>query len=797
MPYIDINIAAPGNPTNDTPSVAGHIWITKPDGSSTGYGPEGYTDRDNSYYKSGYISVRVPITDEQAVLLNTFDLDKNRFGKNDYNVLSNSCIDYIWALLHHIGLNPDNYEGRMTPVENIMDFMALPGTELYRKRPYSPEENGMDVDDDQLICTPLPPAMPTPPLDPLALDLNGDGIVSTLSLAKGVHFDLDNSGFAEKTGWVAPEDGFLVLDRNSNNQIDGGNELFGTETTLATGQKAANGFEALKEFDQNGDGNIDSADDVYRNLKVWQDKNSNGIAEKGELFTLAELSVASIGVNYKNQKITDSNGTLHLQRGLFIRDDGSSGLTNTLFFENDRRDSVAVDNSIVVRDEIKALPNAKGYGNLHDLHQAMALDESGYLRSLVEAFAQEKDADRRISLTHQILIYWAGQQDTDPVGRGNYINGQHLGILETVWGQAVSQQKPTQAYAKLLNEIYTGLELSLYAQLRAGSDTLTKNLLNISIVGQENNTLLTDFATSRYYFIGMFRSDSAQAAIEFQDFTQVLNGLSAWDGKILAQFMTSIEEATAGDEALLYTIMNSLHSEAEVFTGTDADDVFRGYNGDDELYGNGGNDVLEGGNGNDVLDGGSGNDVLGGGSGNDTLKCGNGNDILHGGTGNDALRGGDGSDTYMFNLGDGQDVITEGSSKSGDIDTLRLGEGLNPQDVVLKRHFYANDSLVITFRDNSTDSITLYHYFGSEKYQIEHITFSDGTDWVVEDILSHLEDGIPLPLAAPENAPVSLSLVHELMAQFTAGDNGDEDDAVVTPSLTTARSSVNSLVNYA
>jgi len=588
MPDILINIAPAGHPLSDGKhSKAGHAWITKPDGTNAGYTSKGVTSKDGTIYNPGYISVQISINEQQLDLLN--DFIKNRsdygYGDNGYNLFKNTCVNFVWDALENMGLNPDGFKGHALPSSNIFAFMNIPGASGWIPAP------GSLSDGDGIIPLPLPPAMPTPPLDPLALDLNGDGIVSTLSQANGVHFDLDNSGFAEKTGWVAPEDGFLVLDRNGNNQIDGGNELFGTETLLASGQKATNGFEALREFDHNGDGKIDSADEVYDNLKIWQDKNSNGLADEGELSTLAELSVTSIGVNYKKQKFTDSNGTLHQQKGLFIRDDGSSGVTNTLFFENDRRDSVAVDNSIVVSDEIKALPNAKGYGNLHDLHQAMALDESGYLRSLVEAFAQENDVDRRNALTSQILVYWAGQQNTDPAARGNYIDGQHLGILETVWGQAVSQKKPTKAYAKQLNEIYAGLELSLYAQLRVGSDTLTKNLLNMSIVGQENSTLFTDFTASSYYFIGSFIYDSAQASVEFQDFTQVLNGLSAWDGKILSQFLASIEEATAGDEALLYTIMNSLHSEAETFTGTGADDIFRGYNGDDKLYGNDGNDA--------------------------------------------------------------------------------------------------------------------------------------------------------------------------------------------------------------
>jgi len=55
-------------------------------------------------------------------------------------------------------------------------------------------------------------------------------------------------------------------------------------------------------------------------------------------------------------------------------------------------------------------------------------------------------------------------------------------------------------------------------------------------------------------------------------------------------------------------------------------------------------------NGNDTIKTGSGNDILIGGKGNDTLS---------GGTGNDTLTGGDGEDYFVFNLGDGQDTITD------------------------------------------------------------------------------------------------------------------------------------------
>jgi hypothetical protein len=103
---------------------------------------------------------------------------------------------------------------------------------------------------------------------PLILDLDGDG-VETLGQNFYIHFDHDKNGFAERTGWVAPDDGLLVLDRNGNGQIDNGGELFGDNS--GTGPGPANGFAALAEFDQDGNGSITASDAAFASLRVWKD----------------------------------------------------------------------------------------------------------------------------------------------------------------------------------------------------------------------------------------------------------------------------------------------------------------------------------------------------------------------------------------------------------------------------------------------------------------------------------------------------------------------------------------------
>lgn len=100
------------------------------------------------------------------------------------------------------------------------------------------------------------------------------------------------------------------------------------------------------------------------------------------------------------------------------------------------------------------------------------------------------------------------------------------------------------------------------------------------------------------------------------------------------------------------------------------DSLFGGY-GHDLLYGDAGNDRLDGGHGNDVLAGGAGNDGLWGVFGDDILSGGGGNDYLGGGAGSDTLTGGEGSDRFIFNINQGNDVVTDFNAE---VDNLKFND---------------------------------------------------------------------------------------------------------------------------
>lgn len=71
----------------------------------------------------------------------------------------------------------------------------------------------------------------------------------------------------------------LVWDRNQNGIIDDGKELFGDYSVLNSGKNSKDGFEALADFDTNGDGCVDASDDSWSKLRVWMD-NGDGSAQE-------------------------------------------------------------------------------------------------------------------------------------------------------------------------------------------------------------------------------------------------------------------------------------------------------------------------------------------------------------------------------------------------------------------------------------------------------------------------------------------------------------------------------------
>ena len=141
------------------------------------------------------------------------------------------------------------------------------------------------------------------------------------------------------------------------------------------------------------------------------------------------------------------------------------------------------------------------------------------------------------------------------------------------------------------------------------------------------------------------------------------------------------------------------------------------------------NDILFGGEGDDVLQVRYGHNTLSGDAGNDTLKIErynsssmrNYSNTLEGGQGADRLEGWYGSETYVFNRGDGHDVINDYDGGHGKTDKIVFGEEVNYDEL----WFSQLDNHLVISAVGFEDSVTIENWYASSNYQIESIQTED------------------------------------------------------------------------
>ena len=591
---------------------------------------------------------------------------------------------------------------------------------------------------------------------PLVVDLDGDGKIETVSTDGNVHFDFDSNQKIENSGWIGKNEGFLVRDINGNGQIDNGTEMFGNHTILQNGKNAVNGFEALKDLDSNGNGKFDAEDDAWSQVKVWRDANTNGIVDSGELLTLEQAGIESINLKYGYQKEADENGNLEIQQGTFNRTDGTTGKVSDVWFDVDGTNTILNEEDITIPDDIKNLPDIKGWGNVYSLHAAMALDETGTLKSLVEQYLAATDDNTKDTLLNDIIYHWAGVQDMDPVGRNP----------SRVYGNVLGDARKLEALEEFMGEDYLGtwcwgeretnphghaapMILQAFELLKNYVGTiLSANLANNPYL---QKIILTYNAETKHWDVNVdqavallqeaFEADATNGKIEMLQLSNILRFYDNAEDVIAAFQAKGSADGTFFETELLNFGHNSVGSAAnDNLFGTEGNDLMDGLAGNDIIKAAEGDDTVLGGSGNDYIYGEDGDDVLDGEEGNDYLFGGNGNDTLKGGAGDDVLSGGNGADIYLFEKGFGNDSIDNTQDDMApNADIIKFGEGILPENAILQRQGF--DLIIsVSYEDGTTDSVRVFSYFdkqGTSSTTVSAIQFADGTSWDYEYVLDH------------------------------------------------------------
>jgi len=103
-----------------------------------------------------------------------------------------------------------------------------------------------------------------------------------------VRFDADGSGILREWTWITPNAGWLVYAPDGARPTSA-LQMFGNVTFWLFWD---NGYQALHALDDNADGSISGPE--LEGLAIWRDTNINGVAEDGEVKSVAAWEIRSL-----------------------------------------------------------------------------------------------------------------------------------------------------------------------------------------------------------------------------------------------------------------------------------------------------------------------------------------------------------------------------------------------------------------------------------------------------------------------------------------------------------------------
>lgn len=563
---------------------------------------------------------------------------------------------------------------------------------------------------------------------PVALDLDGDGIELVRQEASNAYFDVKGAGFKNHVGWVGADDGFLAIDVNGDGKIDQAKELSFALWTDAPNDSDMDGLRAV--FDTNHDGKISSADARFADMRIWQDKNEDGITDTGELKTLAQAGMASLSLTVAATQWS-SGGNKVDGFSTYTRTDGTVGMSADveLGYTGPGWQSSVAGNLVRL---------TQGGGLSFGLAQGNALNIDVNTTGLSGAVGSAGADTLSTTGSQGVMLQGDAGNDVLTGGAGDdwLSGGTGSDALNGGTGDDTLLVDAEDVQARLNG----GAGFDIAVVTGAAGVTLDLGPANLeAAIGGTGNDVLSNSGYGRVILAGGAGNDVVKGGRG----DDVLEGGAGSD---------QLSDLTDGSDTYLFSRGNGQDTiEDKSFSGADKLVLQNIASGECTFSRNGLDLMLVFGQGDQItvrnyydasksyqiervefsdgvvwtarelaivlLQGGNGNDSLAGTQFQER-------DIYVGGKGNDSLTDtSGGSDLYMFARGDGQDTITD--EGMGVADDRIVLQNISSTEALLSR---AGQDLV--FGLGQTDQITVRNYFSTMGWnKVEHVEFADGVVW--------------------------------------------------------------------
>ena len=478
-------------------------------------------------------------------------------------------------------------------------------------------------------------------IDPLVIDLTGNGIQTTSWTHNSVYFDtmvdpatLQADGKLHHTSWVAPGTGILAMDLNGNGKIDDITETFSQYFASSgyniygyrLGSFYNNGIEALAALFNGIDGAISpdislvdpkTGNSFWNEIVVWNDVNGNGVTDPGELEPLVELGITSISL-HETEPGTSLDGSKVEYQISYTRNDGTIGQ----IYDIDLSSNPVGDTTTAIDDGV-VIQSTTGTGT-----------------SVSASFIAKSGTARNYLLSH----------------------GQ---LTDTTTGSAVIAQGAAAVFSTDQNDTITVAAddtTSYWLGGGSGADTLTG--------GAGNDIFLINSKT-------VVHGGTGFNIAEVDDGNPITVDLQA----------DNLQEVIGGTGDGVFNA-----------SGTTWNVFIQGGSGNNIMIGGAASAALSGGTGNDLIELGSGGGVVHAGSGTDIIYGGSGttggapnSDVIYAGAGNDIVKLG--SDNAIVYAGSGTLTVI---GKAGAFSVL----GLHGSYADYTLHQNADGSITVTNLNN-------------------------------------------------------------------------------------------------